>query len=120
LKGVINLKVAYDKNNDVVSVYLNKEEILETKSTEDVPHFENRNYEIEEAADLILDMVDLTAEGGNFIGFRVFNASKYYDLELLTHADAESLSEKELKKLQSEKVIAVYDKKGNKLVVDNA
>lgn len=114
------MKVAYDKNNDVVSVYLNQEEILETKSTEDAPHFENRNYEIEEAADLILDMVDLVDDGGNFIGFRVFNASKYYELELLKQADAENLTEKELKKLQNEKVIAVYDKESNKLVLDNA
>lgn len=120
LKGVIKLKVAYDKKNDIVSVYLEENEASDGEVTKEMEYnADSRKYDVEEAADLILDMVDIVDKKGNFMGFRVFNASKYYDSELLGHADIESLGEDELKKVQKEKIIAVYDSKKNKLVVNN-
>lgn len=120
LKGVIKLKVAYDKKNDIVSVYLEENEASDGEVTKEMEYnADSRKYDVEEAADLILDMVDIVDKKGNFMGFRVFNASKYYDSELLVHADIESLGEDELKKVQKEKIIAVYDSKKNKLVVNN-
>lgn len=114
------MKVAYDKKNDVVSVYLEGNEAEGSKGTVEKEYTEDsRKYDVEEAADLILDMVDIIDNKGNFMGFRVFNASKYYDSELLGHADIECLNENELKKYQKEKIIAVYDSKKNKLVVNN-
>lgn len=114
------MKVAYDKKNDVVSVYLEENKAADGEKTKEIEYnADSRKYDVEEAADLILDMVDLIDKRGNLIGFRVFNASKYYDSELLGHADIESLGEDELKKVQKEKIIAVYDSKKNKIVVNN-
>lgn len=120
MKGVITLRVAYDSKNDVISMYL---EVGETNSAEMNSDrasviSEERNYDVEEAAGLILDMVDLKDEKGNFTGFRVFNASRYYDLELLKHADCEELDKKQLNRPSMEKVIAVYDRGRDKIRIN--
>lgn len=100
------MKVYYDKKNDVVTIYLEEEDWpskVEGRSSREIKR--NRAYEVEEAAGLLLDMVDLIGENGDLKGFRVFNASKYYDLELLNSADIEELSSKELSIRPIEKVI---------------
>lgn len=100
------MKVYYDKKNDVVTIYLEEEDgpgKVEDKDSREIK--ENRSYDVEEAAGLLLDMVDLTDEKGGLKGFRVFNASKYYDLELLNSADLEELSSEELSRKPIEKII---------------
>ncbi len=110
------MRVTYDKENDVVSIYFDSDEILE-KSSVDNPNvkYQERNYEMDEAASLILDMIDLFDNKNNFTGFRVFNASKHYDKSLLNCADIEELSNKELLKRPDEKVIAKFSEIHNKI-----
>lgn len=120
MKGANILKVSYDRKHDVVSIYFDKkEEAAVEKSSSVDADLSQRDYEIDEAAGLILDMVDLVDGNGRVTGFRVFNASKYYDLELLKCADPEVLEEKELLKIPEEKVIAQYSPK-HKLIVTEA
>lgn len=100
------MKVYYDKKNDVVTIYLEKEDSPDHDEDISINMVkENRSYEVEEAAGLLLDMVDLIGENGSLRGFRVFNASRYYDLELLKSADLEELSFEELSSRPREKVI---------------
>lgn len=108
------MKVCYDGTNDVVSVYYHVNDIDENSND----NFDKKNendvdYSADQAANLIIDTLDIY-DGGKHIGFRVFNASKHYEKELLMHADKEILSKEELKKIPKEKVIAKYSsKKGN-------
>lgn len=110
------MKVCYDKEKDIVSIYFeenfnseeNKKEFLGAKE-------ENLNsskvYDTEKAANLILDTVDIISND-LVIGFRVFNASKYYDKELLEVADQEILDIKDMDNKPLEKVIATVTKEG--------
>jgi uncharacterized protein YuzE len=106
------VNVFYDRKNDVVSIYLDLEDASSNiNKTEANMINKHRNVaDVEEAANLLLDMVDLIDKNGNFIGFRVFNASKHYDISLLDAADPEELSSDELRKKQNEKVIGVFKK----------
>lgn len=115
------MRITYDSINDIVSAYFDVENADEgkPKALASAPNVE-RSYEVDEAADLILDMLDLTDNKGNFIGFRVFNASKHYELDLLNHADKEELPKSELEKLSKEKVIAKYHMENDKLISDNS
>lgn len=109
------MKVCYDKNKDIVSIYF--EDKMEGKrrktpqgASED--SLESSNiYNTEAAANLILDTVDIVSKGF-IIGFRVFNASKYYDRELLNVADMEILDSEEISNKPLEKVIATITKEG--------
>lgn len=100
-----SLKVYYDRVHDVVSLYLEKQESNLKKITHSNLKDIDRNYSFDEAASLLLDMVDIFDREGNFIGFRVFNASKYYDIDLLNSADEEILNEVDLQR-SNDKVIA--------------
>jgi hypothetical protein len=114
MKGDKALKVCYDNINDVVSVYYQMDD-KEERSCDDSSKEDTRDggYSTDEAANLIIDTLDIY-EGGKQIGFRVFNASKHYDMELLMHADKEILSKEELKKIPNEKIIAKFSsQKGN-------
>lgn len=108
--------MTYDTKNDVVSIYFDSDEIVQKNSanSSDIKHNE-RNYEMDEAANLILDMIDLFDSKGNFTGFRVFNASKHYDVSLLNSADIEELSREELLKRPDEKIIAKISDASNKI-----
>ena len=112
----MTLRVTYDKKNDVVSIYFDSDEIVEKSSANNsnLKH-QKRNYEMDEAANLILDMIDLFDNKNNFTGFRVFNASKHYDKSLLNSADIEELSNKEMLKRPDEKVIAKFSEIHNKI-----
>ena len=114
MKGDKALKVCYDSINDVVSVYYNQEDIDEGSAESCTG--ENKTgdeYSADDAANLIIDTLDIYNEGKQ-IGFRVFNASRHYDKELLMHADKEYLSGDELRKMPREKVIARFSmEKGN-------
>lgn len=112
----MTLRVTYDVKNDVVSIYFDVDEINQKNSVSnsDVKNSE-RNYEMDEAANLILDMIDLFDKKGNFTGFRVFNASKHYDVSLLNSADLEELSKEELLKKPDEKVIGKFSASGSKI-----
>jgi uncharacterized protein YuzE len=102
------VNVFYDGKNNVVSMYFNLEEDLQLDNNlKTQQNLDGKNYDNEKAANLILDMVDLVDEGGKIIGLRVFNASRYYDIELLKAADTEELSQEELNKKQDEKLIAI-------------
>lgn len=102
------MNVFYDGKNNVVSMYFGLEENLQLNSSLiSKENLEEKNYDNEKAANLIIDMVDLFDENGKIIGFRVFNASRYYDIELLNAVDTEELSPEELSKKQDEKLIAV-------------
>lgn len=110
------MRVTYDIKNDVVSIYFDSDEIEQKNSVNGSDkNYNERNYEIDEAANLILDMIDLFDNKGNFFGFRVFNASKHYDKSLLNSADIEELSKEELSKRPDEKVIAKISEAGNKI-----
>jgi uncharacterized protein YuzE len=105
------LNVFYDRKNDVVSIYFNAEDQDKSVEADNIrDEIKGRNYEVDEAANLILDMIDLLDDNGKLMGFRVFNASKHYDLQLLEAADVEELSQEELSKRQNERVIGVFDK----------
>jgi hypothetical protein len=112
--------VAYDRKNDVVSIYFDSNEISDVNSNNSSTNgndsgIQQRSYEVDEAANLILDMIDLVNDKGQFIGFRVFNASKHYDNELLDSADNEELTKNELSKRPNEKIIAKYSGIHNKI-----
>jgi hypothetical protein len=112
--------VTYDRKNDVVSIYFDSNEITDVNSRNSSSEDNNsrtqeRNYEMEEAANLILDMMDLVNSEGQFIGFRVFYASKHYDSSLLNSADEEELTKSELSKRQNEKIIAKFSGAHNKI-----
>lgn len=108
--------MTYDKKNDVVSIYFDSDEIVEKNSVNNSDtKYQERNYEMDEAAALILDMIDLFDNKSNFIGFRVFNASKHYDSSLLDSADIEMLSKEELLKKPEEKIIAKFSEVHNKI-----
>lgn len=108
--------MTYDKKNDVVSIYFDSDEIVQKNSVKNSDRKqEKRNYEMDEAANLILDMVDLYDKKDNFIGFRVFNASKHYDESLLNAADIEELTEYELNKKPDEKIIGKFSGSGSKI-----
>lgn len=114
MKGEIDLKVFYDGKNDVVSIYLGTSEssaVKEGKDDSNLSRSGEREYSKDEAANLILDMIDLLDSKGNVIGFRVFNASQYYDMELLKSADSEELSKEELSKRPNEKVLGIFNGK---------
>lgn len=98
------MKVCYDRKNDVVSLYFEDENIQSTNLQSSNCEI-NNNYSFQDAAFLILDMVDILDDKGNCVGFRVFNASSYYDIELLNTADSEELDISALKR-PSHKVIA--------------
>lgn len=102
---VIDLKVCYDRKNDIVSVYFEDERVSVEEC--DVRNIEQgqKEYSFDEAASLILDMVDIIDENGSLLGFRVFNASNYYDVDLLNSADYEELDMTSIKRPQ-DKVIA--------------
>lgn len=108
--------MTYDIKNDVVSIYFDSDEIVQKNSTNnsEMKH-QKRNYEIDEAANLILDMIDLFDKKGNFTGFRVFNASRHYDVSLLNSADSENLPEEELQKRPEEKIIGKFSSPDNKM-----
>lgn len=95
--------------HDIVSLYFEMEDaevsVSYSKETNEI----KRDYDFEEAASLILDMVDIVDKNGKCIGFRVYNASKYYDADLLNSAEEEILSE-ENAKLPKDKVIARVSK----------
>ncbi|EYE89029.1 hypothetical protein Q428_05055 [Fervidicella metallireducens AeB] len=100
------MRVCYDKKHDVVSIYYESySEISTETSNYDEAQIGNRTYEPETAANLIIDMVDLIDSNGNLKGFRVFNASKYYSIELLNYAESEELSEGDLNLMTNERVI---------------
>lgn len=110
------MKVTYDKKNDVVSIYFDSDEIVQRSSVNNSDiELSERNYEMDEAANLILDMVDLLDDNGNFKGFRVFNASSHYDMSLLNSADNEELTKEELLKKADEKIIAKISEAGKKI-----
>lgn len=114
------MKVTYDKLNDIVSMYYEEEEskgnsVHENEISMGEVEDAERKYEVEEAANLILDTIDLFDKKGKCIGFRVFNASSHYDDILLSVADPEELSKAELKKKPNEKVIAKYSSDKNKI-----
>lgn len=110
------MRVTYDAKNDVVSIYFDADEINQKNSgnNSDIKN-QQRNYEMDEAASLILDMIDLFDKKGKFTGFRVFNASKHYDVGLLNSADPEELTGEELLKKPDEKVIGKFSGKGDKI-----
>lgn len=109
------MKVCYDREKDIVSIYF--EEDFQEKNNKDLLSKEENTsessnvYNSEKAANLILDTVDIISNG-KAIGFRVFNATKYYDSELLKAADEESLNISEIDNRPSEKVIATVTKEG--------
>lgn len=106
----MGLDVFYDRKNDVVSVYFDLEERKNLKDSNDLKvGAANRGYEVDEAANLILDMVDLLDSRGVFKGFRVFNASRHYDSSLLGSAESEELSAEDMRMRASEKVIVRID-----------
>lgn len=106
----MGLEVFYDRKNDVVSVYFDLEEMKGLKDSKDLRDSAvGRGYEVDEAANLILDMVDLLDNRGALKGFRVFNASRHYDSSLLGSAEPEELSAEEMRMRASEKVIARFD-----------
>lgn len=106
------MKVSYDRKNDVVTIYLEKEDHLESCADEKSPiAIEERDYEVEEAAGLLLDMVDILDSNGKLLGFRVFNASNYYDIALLESADHEELGKEELLQRPVERVIKKLPKR---------
>ena len=101
------MDVFYDRKNDVVSVYFNLEEESNLKQTSDSSEdVSNRDYEVDEAANLILDMIDIVDHKGNLKGFRVFNASRHYDSALLDCAEPEELEGQEIISQPSERIIA--------------
>jgi uncharacterized protein YuzE len=106
------VNVFYDRKNDVVSIYVDSNDTCSKSRELDVNTVpKQRDIEdVEEAANLLLDMMDLLDNKGNLIGFRVFNASKHYDINLLDAADPEELSQDELNIRQDEKVIGVFKK----------
>lgn len=102
------MNVFYDSKNNVVSMYFDLEENLQLNDNlKSQENLDDKNYDSEKAANLIIDMIDLFDGSGKIIGFRVFNASKYYDIELLNAVDTEELSSEELSKKQDEKLIAI-------------
>ncbi|MCX7694142.1 MAG: hypothetical protein N2Z71_00265 [Caloramator sp.] len=103
------MKVCYDRVHDIVSLYFDMEEVEVSVSCSENINEMKRDYDFDEAASLILDMVDIVDKNGKCIGFRVFNASKYYDINLLNSAEEEVLSE-ENTKLPEDKVIARVSK----------
>ncbi|TDT58427.1 hypothetical protein [Fonticella tunisiensis] len=105
------MEVFYDRKNDVVSIYFDlqgESGIIEENGLSKSKS--EREYEIDEAASLVLDMVDLVDEDGNLKGFRVFNASKHYDVTLLNCAEFEELSQEEMRKMPQEKIVARFYK----------
>lgn len=109
------MKVCYDREKDIVSIYF-EEDFQEINNKDLLSKEENASessnvYNSEKAANLILDTVDITSNG-KAVGFRVFNATKYYDSELLSAADEESLDIDEIDNRPSEKVIATVTKEG--------
>lgn len=108
--------MTYDKENDVVSMYFDCDEAVEKNAVKNSDiECQEKSYEIDEAANLILDMIDLFDNKGNFTGFRVFDASKHYDKNLLITADAEELSMEEILKKPDEKIIAKFTEDNNKI-----
>lgn len=106
---VIDLKVCYDRKNDVVSVYFEDERVsVEEYGTKSIDN-NQKEYSFDEAASLILDMVDIIDENGSFLGFRVFNASSYYDVDLLNSADYEELDMSSIKRPQDKVIARVSD-----------
>ncbi|MEF9935632.1 MAG: hypothetical protein RSA01_04215 [Clostridium sp.] len=107
------MRVCYDKEKDIVSVYFGEENTQENIDTstqkENIPVEENV-YNSEEAASLILDTVDIV-ENDQVIGFRVYKASLYYDKHLLEAADLEIIPPEDLNR-PTEKVIAVVSSGG--------
>ncbi|WDC84483.1 hypothetical protein PL321_01465 [Caloramator sp. mosi_1] len=101
------MKVYYDRVHDIVSLYFDMEDVEESVSCDDNTNKIKRDYDFDEAASLILDMVDVFDKNGRCVGFRVFNASKYYDINLLNSAEEEVLSEENVK-LPEDKVIARF------------
>ena len=113
MKGEEDLKVCYDKSHDIVSIYFEDDFKSSEKNTENIEEKDlntSNVYNSEKAANLILDTVDIIKED-SVVGFRVFNASKYYDIELLSLADEEILTDSDVKK-PIEKVIGVVTKDG--------
>ena len=105
----MGLEVFYDRKNDVVSVYFNQEEETTLSAADNASSsISKKDYEVDEAANLILDMIDLTDNKGSLKGFRVFNASRHYDSTLLDCAEVEELSSDEIRRRPSEKVIAKF------------
>lgn len=102
---VIDLKVCYDRKNDVVSVYFEDERVNVDEYSQNKIEQNQKEYSFDEAASLILDMVDILDENGSCLGFRVFNASNYYDVNLLNSADYEELDMGSIKRPE-DKVIA--------------
>jgi hypothetical protein len=108
--------VTYDKKNDVVSVYFDSDEVVEKNAINNSDiKYQEKSYEIDEAANLILDMIDLFDNKGNFTGFRVFDASRHYDKSLLSTADPEELSKEEILKKPDEKIITKFSEVNNKI-----
>ncbi len=103
------LKVYYDRMHDIVSLYFEMEDSEVCASYSEDTSEIKRDFDFDEAASLILDMVDIVDKNGKCIGFRVFNASKYYDENLLNSAEEEVLSEENVK-LPKDKVIARFSK----------
>ncbi|KMT22761.1 hypothetical protein [Clostridium cylindrosporum] len=108
------MKVCYDREKDIVSIYF--EENVKNEDNTFIKKQENTStssnlYDSEKAANLILDTVDIVSNS-SIVGFRVFNASKYYDRELLNVADEENLSDAEASLRPSEKVIATVTREG--------
>ncbi len=113
MKGERNLKVCYDKSHDIVSIYFEDDFKSSEKNIENIKEKDldaSNVYNSEKAANLILDTVDII-KGDSVVGFRVFNASKYYDIELLNLADEEILTDNDIEK-PLEKVIGVVTKEG--------
>ncbi|MCX7950338.1 MAG: hypothetical protein N2594_00100 [Clostridiales bacterium] len=99
------MKVCYDRKNDIVSVYFEDERVsVEEYGVKNIEQSQ-KEYSFDEVASLILDMVDIIDENGSLLGFRVFNASNYYDVDLLNSADYEELDMTSIKRPQ-DKVIA--------------
>lgn len=115
LKGEKELKVCYDKEKDIVSIYFEEDSKEQAKDNfnikEEKDNSSSNVYNTEKAANLILDTVDIVSNS-SIVGFRVFNASKYYDSELLNVADKEVLTERDVLVKPKEKVIATVTKEG--------
>lgn len=112
------MKVCYDNQRDIVSIYFEEESEVKEKNCSNNLDVEEENtftssnvYNTEKAANLILDTVDIVSNG-TIVGFRVFNASKYYDTQLLSVADKEELKDVNLLNRPVEKVIATVTKEG--------
>lgn len=115
LKGELRVRVGYDSKKDIVSIYFDEDVKGDGTSAPDTKQdnvtLESNVYDSEKAANLILDTVDIVVNG-SVSGFRVLNASKYYDKELLSVADSENLLGSDVVNRPSEKVIATISKEG--------